>query len=206
MTQKLVFVIGMGLIGAVIGWVTNVIAIRLLFRPYKVITIPILNWHLQGLIPKRQKDIAVAIGNVVSSELITGQDIVASLKRGDVKDRVLQKVKLLVQERVMTRLPFLLPQSLQETVAEYIGKLLTQEVSKTLENPENALSLNDIENIKSEISSIVENKILSFEMQRLEEIIHSLAKAELKHIELLGGLLGFVIGILQGLITIKIYL
>jgi uncharacterized membrane protein YheB (UPF0754 family) len=196
----------MGLIGAAIGWITNVLAIRLLFRPYKPVRIPLINWQIQGLIPKRQKDIATAIGDVVSCELITGQDVVASLAREEVKDKVLQRVQELVQERVMNKLPFLLPQTLQETVAEYMGRVLTHEVAKVLENPEKSLSIDDIENIKSEIRNIVENKILEFEMLRLEEIVRTLARAELKHIELLGGILGFFIGVLQGLITIKIYL
>jgi len=204
--NELVYIIGMGLIGAAIGWITNVLAIRLLFRPYEPVKLPLFNWQLQGLIPKRQKDIATAIGDVVSCELITGQDVVKSLSREEVKDKVLERVQVLVQERIMNKLPFLLPQSLQETVAEYMGRVLTHEVAKVLENPENALSIEDIESIKGEIRSIVENKILEFEMKRLEEIARSLARAELKHIELLGGLLGFLIGVLQGLITIKIYL
>lgn len=206
MLDKIVYIIGMGFIGAVIGWITNVIAIKLLFRPYKEITIPLIRWRLQGLIPKRQKDIASAIGNVVSSELITGHDVVISLSREDVKDKLVRKVQELIQKRVRERMPFILPQVLQETVADYVSKMLSQEVANILDNPARVLSKDNLEDIKSEISMIVENKILSFEMQRFEDIIQGLARTELKHIELLGGVLGFLIGILQGIITINIYL
>ncbi|MFA5524197.1 MAG: DUF445 family protein, partial [Tissierellales bacterium] len=51
------------------------------------------------------------------------------------------------------------------------------------------------------ISELVEEKINSFEIERIEEIIVSIAKSELKHIEILGGVLGFIIGVVQGLIA-----
>lgn len=206
MLYDVLYISGMGFIGAIIGWVTNVIAIKLLFRPYKQITIPLIRWRLQGLIPKRQKDIAAAIGNVVSCELITGQDVVTSLSRDEVKDKLVRKVQELIQARVIEKIPFVIPQVLQETVAEYVSKVLSQEVANILDNPARVLSKADLENIKNEISMIVESKILSFDMQRLEEIIQGLAKTELRHIELLGGVLGFLIGVLQGIITIKIFM
>ncbi|NPV27094.1 MAG: DUF445 family protein [Firmicutes bacterium] len=54
----LVQYIAIPLISALIGWLTNVIAIRLLFRPVEPIKLPLLNYELQGLIPRRQAEIA----------------------------------------------------------------------------------------------------------------------------------------------------
>lgn len=206
MLDKIIYIIGMGFIGAVIGWVTNVIAIKLLFRPYEKITIPLIRWRLQGLIPKRQKDIASAIGHVVGCELITGHDVVISLSKEDVKDKLVRKVQELIQKRVREKMPFILPQVLQETVADYVSKALSQEVANILDNPARVLNKDNLEEIKSEICLIVENKILSFEMQKFEDIIQGLARTELKHIELLGGVLGFLIGVLQGIITLKVFM
>ncbi|MGL5330495.1 MAG: DUF445 family protein, partial [Peptostreptococcaceae bacterium] len=45
-------------IGGVIGYVTNVLAIKLIFRPIQPIKIPILNLEIIGLIPKRRDEIA----------------------------------------------------------------------------------------------------------------------------------------------------
>ena len=44
----------MTVVGTFIGWITNYIAIKLLFRPYKEINI--LGFKLQGVIPKRKND------------------------------------------------------------------------------------------------------------------------------------------------------
>jgi len=198
----LVFLIFMGIIGAVIGWVTNIVAIRLLFRPYRSYKIPLLGWNLQGLIPKRQQDIAIALGNVVSTELITGQDVAHSLGRADNKEKIARKAQQYVEERILTRLPFVIPYAIQSALAEYAGKTLYQEVAGFLDNPQRFVSQGDIEEIKTEIKKIVEEKVLALDVRRLEEITYTLASKELKHIEILGGILGFLIGLVQGLIAL----
>lgn len=194
----------MGGIGAVIGWVTNVIAIRLLFRPYKPITIPILKIELQGLIPKRQQDMAKALAVVVSTELITGSDVVLSLAREDIKKRIGDKIEAIVKDRILDKLPSLVPHVIQVTMADFIGKTLRQEVLGIFRNPGNLFTQEDLDDIKLEIERIVEEKVLSFSVFRLEQIVYHLANRELKHIEIFGAVLGFLIGILQGLITLLI--
>ena len=39
------------IVGGLIGWITNILAIKLLFRPIKPVKIPILNIEILGLIP-----------------------------------------------------------------------------------------------------------------------------------------------------------
>ena len=60
------------ILGAVIGWVTNDIAIRMLFRPLKEIRV--LGVRLPftpGIFPKERHTLARSIGKMVSRELIT---------------------------------------------------------------------------------------------------------------------------------------
>ena len=47
---KMFLIVG---IGAMIGWITNYLAIKMLFRPYKEINI--LGLKIQGLLPKRKQ-------------------------------------------------------------------------------------------------------------------------------------------------------
>ena len=63
------------IVGGLIGWITNILAIKLLFRPIKPIKIPILNIEILGLIPKRKNEIAANIGEVISNELLSMDDI-----------------------------------------------------------------------------------------------------------------------------------
>lgn len=195
----------MGSIGAAIGWVTNVAAIRLLFKPYKPVRVFGL-CSIQGLIPKRQQDIADALGKVVSDELITGEDVALSLTSEEIREKIAHKVRIHVQDRVINRLPFVIPRSMQESLADYAGKTLAKEVNDFLANPKDILSPDEIEDVRKEIKKIVVSKVLSFDMQKLEVLAYALARNELRRIEQLGGLLGFLIGLLQGLLAVKFYL
>ena len=77
----------MALIGGVIGWITNVLAIKLMFRPINPIKIPILNLEIIGLVPKRKKEIAKNIGEVISKELLSVDDLInSSIKENDKED------------------------------------------------------------------------------------------------------------------------
>jgi len=60
------------LIGAIIGYFTNWLAIKMLFRPYKAIriagrTLP----FTPGLLPREKDNLAISLGKTVSKELLT---------------------------------------------------------------------------------------------------------------------------------------
>jgi uncharacterized membrane protein YheB (UPF0754 family) len=49
---------------------------------------------------------------------------------------------------------------------------------------------------------MVEEKISQFELDEIEKMILKIAKKELKHIEYLGGVLGFLIGLTQAFLLL----
>ncbi|MGL4873927.1 MAG: DUF445 family protein, partial [Clostridium sp.] len=59
-----------------------------------------------------------------------------------------------------------------------------------------------VEKIKERINigKIVEEKINALDLEELEKIILEISKKELKHIEVLGLVLGALIGLVQGII------
>jgi len=76
-------------IGAFIGGMTNELAIRMLFRPYKAIYLG--KWRLPftpGLIPKRHEELARQMGKLVENFLITPEGIRKMLKKGRVEQEV----------------------------------------------------------------------------------------------------------------------
>lgn len=199
--RNIVFVLLMGIVGALIGWLTNVAALKLLFRPRQAYAVPLIGWSIQGLIPKRQWDMAVAIGDIVSTDLLTGKDIAQSLSRPEIKERIAIKVATHVQERVLVKIPPFIPRNIQIFTVEYIGNLLRAEVMNFLDDYQNNI-ISEQSDIAREIKQIVEDKIMSLDLNKLEEMVIRLAKEELKHIEVIGGVLGFIIGTVQGLIAI----
>lgn len=64
------------LIGAVIGYITNWIAVKMMFRPLKPIRIGKFTLPFTpGIIPKNKGRLAEAIGNTISNDLLTDEDI-----------------------------------------------------------------------------------------------------------------------------------
>lgn len=62
--------------GAIIGFFTNYLAVKMLFHPYNPIKIG--KWTLPftpGIVPKRKKNLAEAVGNAVGNKLFTGEDL-----------------------------------------------------------------------------------------------------------------------------------
>ena len=55
---------------------------------------------------------------------------------------------------------------------------------------------------KLDIQSIVAEKVAQFSSDKLEQILVDIMKKEFKFVEILGGVLGFIIGILQVLLTL----
>ncbi|HJB34244.1 MAG TPA: DUF445 family protein [Candidatus Blautia merdipullorum] len=86
-------------IGAVIGYFTNYIAVKMLFHPLKPVkiggrTLP----FTPGIIPKGRPRLAKALGKAVGEKLLTREDIRKMLLSGDVKDKILDGVVKGIQE------------------------------------------------------------------------------------------------------------
>ncbi len=83
-------------VGALIGGLTNSLAIKMLFRPYEAKYIG--KWRIPftpGLIPKRRDQLAVQLGQLVVNHLITEESIQAKLKEERLRN---QLIKLLSKE------------------------------------------------------------------------------------------------------------
>ncbi|WP_148361152.1 DUF445 domain-containing protein [Bacillus timonensis] len=71
----------MMVIGAIIGGVTNSLAIKMLFRPYKAIYIGGKRLPFTpGLIPKRRDELAYQMGRTVVEHLLTPESLKKKLK------------------------------------------------------------------------------------------------------------------------------
>lgn len=81
------------LIGGVIGYFTNYIAIKMLFHPYRQIKIGKFRLPFTpGIIPKNQGRMAESVGNAVSSQLFTYDDIIGSIINEKTKKEITEKV------------------------------------------------------------------------------------------------------------------
>ncbi|MBU5677016.1 DUF445 family protein [Alkaliphilus sp. MSJ-5] len=190
----------LAIIGGVIGWITNLLAIKMLFRPFQPISIPLINFKIQGLIPKRKAEIARSIGQTVETELLSIEEIIDKLVKSNNKDEILILLKNKITVIVANHLPSIIPSTFKGMISKYINdvideegdKIITEAIEKMIEKATTSI----------ELSKMIEDKVNEFEMEELERIVVNIAKTELKHIEVLGGILGFIIGIFQGIIIL----
>jgi uncharacterized membrane protein YheB (UPF0754 family) len=192
----------LAIIGGIIGWITNVLAIKLIFRPINPIRIPILNIEILGLIPKRRGEIPQNIGEIVQNELISLDEIVDEVLKEEDKDRIVKYIKLKINNVISDKMPVFIPSTFKELIQGYLDDIVEQEVSATVTDLSEELVHRATDRVN--IQKMIEDKINELDLEKLEDMILSIAKQELKHIEVLGLVLGFLIGIIQGLIVMYI--
>src|SRR6056297_431345 len=82
------------IVGAIIGYITNDIAIKMLFRPLKAKYIgPLRLPFTPGIIPRQRKKLADSIGLMVSRELITENAIRRQISSDNFQITLRRKVK-----------------------------------------------------------------------------------------------------------------
>lgn len=103
------------------GWITNILAIKLLFRPLRPYKIPLLNYEIQGLLPKRKAEIASNIGKTVDEELLSIEDILNKMIEDEDKSNIVKAIKIRVNMIIDDKMHLLLcPLLLKNMIKEYV--------------------------------------------------------------------------------------
>lgn len=195
---KLFLIVG---IGAMIGWITNYIAIKMLFRPYKEMNF--LFFKIQGLIPKRRSEIAISIADTVQKELISLKDITNSLNADELEEKMGTVIDKILEEKLESEITKKFPMLAMFLSDEIINKIKSMIKTSILENKETIINMfTSYLEEKVDFKKIIIENVEAFSLEKLEEITYSLAKKELKHIEVIGAILGGVIGIFQFAISL----
>ena len=122
---KLFLIVG---IGAMIGWITNYIAIKMLFRPYKEMNF--LFFKIQGLIPKRRSEIAISIADTVQKELISLKDITSSLNADELEKKMGTVIDKILEEKLESEITKKFPMLAMFLSDEIISKIKSTFSSK----------------------------------------------------------------------------
>lgn len=188
-------------ISAFIGWFTNWIAIKMLFHPKE--PKKILGITIQGIFPKRQQQFAEKLGKLVSQELLSFADIQQKLVHPD----NIQKLMPVVEEHIDQFLRKKLAEEMP-VISMFIGENTIQQLKgifmKELESLFPVIMQRYMGHLQQELDleKIVTQKVASFSSDKLEDILQSILSKEFRFVELIGGVLGFIIGLLQVLLTL----
>jgi len=187
------------LVGALIGWFTNFIAVKMLFHPREPKKILFLTF--QGIFPKRQRDIADKLGTIVAEELLSFEDLKSRIN----KPQNIQQIEKLIDKKLEAYLVNDFPkeypllailmgpyqrEKIRESVVGKVGKMGPEMIDNYLDKLESSI----------DIKQMVSDKVASFSPVKLEDMLNAVLQKEFGFIERIGALLGFFIGLVQVLI------
>lgn len=196
------------IVGAIIGLITNGIAIRMLFRPLKAVKIFGLKLPFTpGLIPKEKARIAKSLGNVVAGTLVNEEVVKKGLLSKEMDEKIINALDRWIEkkhdsEQTLREVLFsftgeeqglelmekanakIISLSYQRMTGLQLGELLSEvavtEIVSNLQGSMFAMLINDslIHSAKVKISELIENMIDS----KGEEILENIVNTEIENL------------------------
>ncbi|WP_457560266.1 DUF445 domain-containing protein [Caminibacter sp.] len=166
-------------VGAVIGYVTNYIAIKLLFKPYKPVKIGNITIFPQGVIPREKAALAKKVGEVVKDYILSEEEIKKIVTSDEVKseiDKFLdEKLKALLdkditeyvsKEEIAEKLSSLISKVVEEKFSMFASLVNKEMIKNLLLNLQMPLKINELlpeekikDVLKKEIFEFLENEV-----------------------------------------------
>ena len=189
------------IISAFIGWFTNWIAIKMLFHPREPKKLFGMTFH--GIFPKRQRQFAEKLGKLVSVELLSFRDIEEKITH----PANIQRIMPLMEEHIDHFLRVKLAQQMP-VISMFIGDKTINELKTVFIGELETLFPLIMKNYMStlqgdlDLEKIVVEKISGFSSDKLEQVLESIMSKEFRFVEIIGGILGFLIGLVQVILTL----
>ena len=194
------------LIGAGIGYVTNWIAIKMMFRPTKAIKIGKFTLPFTpGIIPKNRSRLAEAIGNTISNNLLTENDLKDVLLSDEIKSQIQEKIEEYISslssedmtledfinlyvekdsyDKTMTSIQSNLTKSILQTVIEAnLGAIISEqiEIAANEKMKGSFIGLIGGKSLVSSLSSNITTSLNKYIEENGEEVISGMVKKELE--------------------------
>ena len=173
----------------------------MLFHPKEPKKILGITFH--GIFPKRQQQFAEKLGKLVSEELLSFKEIEEKIINPDNLSKMMPlvegKIDLFLSEKLNIVFPMISMFIGQNTISQ-LKIVFMQELESMF--PEIIESY--MKNIESQLDleKMVTEKVAGFSSDKIETILNQIMSKEFRFVEIIGGVLGLIIGILQVLITI----
>ncbi len=181
------------------GWLTNWLAVKLLLKPVRPINI--LGFKIQGLLPRRQADLAERISEAIAREFLKEEDILGFLKRIDPSKAMRQLIADKWEEKVgeilasMPLISMFVSADKLSGIRDKISDMFSSEAEKYTE-----LLVQSLES-KIDLRDTIKRNILAFDVQRLNAIIEEIGYREMNEIAFIGLILGVFIGMIQAAVN-----
>ena len=192
----------MPIVGVFVGLVTNWLAIQMIFRPQEPTKFLFGLITYQGLFAKRQKDIARDYGLTAEAEILTPKILIEALTHGDkaekltasIVDTVIERIKSEV-DKFKAMLPMEVTEEMYATAQEVVTKRLIENSPKAMPELEAYLAE------KMDVRNTVEEKLGNMPKDDFEAVLRGIFEEDELTLIVVGGVLGGVVGFLQGVLV-----
>ncbi len=192
--------IGIPIFSGLFHWLTIKLALKMLFHPKKPVNI--FGYKLQGVFPKRQKQFANSLGELVSKELLSFDDIAGKVTNPENIKAVLPLVEAKIEHFLKHKLSDAMPMLSMFIGDKTIDKIKTvfmEEIEQLFPEMMNQYMTKMQSDL--DLEKIVVDKVNGFSSEKLEEILQKIMNKEFRFVEIIGGFLGLLIGIVQVIIS-----
>jgi len=184
------------ILAALIGWITNYLAIKMLFHPHQPKNI--LGLTFQGVFPKRQAQIAEKLGDLVANELFSMKDVAQKIEdlstQPEALDEVGKRIEKTIRGKLISAFP-MLSMFLSDEMIEKVTNLFKGELEDFLRVSAQGLAVKMEQSV--DIQGLVREKVQTFSSNKIEELLIGFMEQEFRFIEKIGAVLGFLIGCVQ---------
>jgi len=182
-------------VSALVGWITNVVALRMTFYPINYFGIPPFGW--QGIIPSKARKMAETAVDLWTTKLLDIGVQFSKIKpekvaeeMGPAIDHLSEQIIDEVMEAKLTKIWEKAPDSIKRSVYDKVSENLPFIVEEMMRGvKENFTEMLDLKYLA--VSSLTQNKVL------LNQMFLKCGEAEFKFIKKSGFYFGFLFGLIQ---------
>lgn len=187
--------------GFVVGFLTNYVALKVIFEPVKPVKV-CFGIIIHGLFLQRQKEVAVAYAEMVSSRILTAENLLSSMLNGPCSDKLFAVMEKHIQKGIDHMIEF---EGLARMVVgseEYVS--MKSRISKKLlaEAPNFIPRLTSYVDEALHIKQTLESSINGLTSAAFEDLLHPVFKEDEMTLILVGGMLGVAVGLIQAVIQV----
>lgn len=189
------------LISALTGWLANWLLIKMLFHPIR--PVKIFGLTIQGILPRRQPEMARQLGRLVSKELFSFGDIKERITHPDNIQKLLPQVETHIDEFLRTRLKEAFP-----VISMFVGDKTISQLKAVfmaeLESLFPVVMTNYVNNLEKDLDleQLVTEKLASYSTEKMESGLYRVMSKELRWTGVAGAVTGLLLGLLQVLLII----
>ena len=186
----------MPIMGVLVGYYTNWLALLMIFRPLEVTSY--LGIPYQGLFLKRQLEVSKEFANVVANRVLNTENLIRLIFLGKGGDLIIQTVSNKANEAIQKKLNDKVPLAPLLLGADKIKELKEKITDKILWIiPDVAYRIKDYLYDSLKIESTIAERLSKLPKAEFEELLHSVFKEDEMTLIVLGAILGGLVGLAQ---------